>query len=74
MLAVGLIGAFAAFKIRVFADHVRPIIALPLAQFSLVANNLFGTQTVTMNAETRKAYKRAFMMSLHDNGKAQGKK
>ena len=29
---------------------------------------------ITMSAETRKAYKRAFMMSLHDNGKAQGKK
>ena len=29
---------------------------------------------VPMSAETRKAYKRAFMMSLHDNGKAQGKK
>ena len=28
---------------------------------------------ITMSAETRKAYKRAFMMSLHDNGKAQGK-
>ena len=29
---------------------------------------------IAMSAETRKAYKRAFMMSLHDNGKAQGKK
>ena len=29
---------------------------------------------ITMSAETRKAYKRAFVMSLHDNGKAQGKK
>ena len=29
---------------------------------------------ITMSAETRKAYKRAFMMSLHDTGKAQGKK
>lgn len=29
---------------------------------------------ITMSAETRKAYKRAFMMSLRDNGKAQGKK
>lgn len=29
---------------------------------------------ITMSAETRKAYKRAFMMSLYDNGKAQGKK
>ena len=29
---------------------------------------------IAMSVETRKAYKRAFMMSLHDNGKAQGKK
>ena len=29
---------------------------------------------ITMSAKTRKAYKRAFMMSLHDNGKVQGKK
>ena len=123
MLAVGLIGAFSAFKIRVFADHVRPIIALPLAQFSLLSilkdikkdmdekeptsppvqmeflKKLMGAiqelslpknppspekavdwtisqlaKQITMSAETRKAYKRAFMMSLHDNGKAQGKK
>ena len=123
VLAVGLIGAFAAFKVRILADHVFPIGTLPLAQFSLLSilkdikkdmdekeptsppvqmeflKKLMDAieelslpknppspekavdwtisqiaKQVPMSAETRKAYKRAFMMSLHDNGKAQGKK
>ena len=69
MLAVGLIGAFSAFKIRVLADHVRPIIALPLAQFSLVANDLFGTQTVILcQRNERDVHVRGFLVEMHDGG------
>ena len=69
MLAVGLIGAFSSFKIRVLADHVRPIIALPLAQFSLVANDLFGTQTIILcQRNERDVHVRGFLVEMHDGG------
>ena len=69
MLAVGLTGAFSAFKIRVLADHVFPIIALPLAQFSLVANDLFGTQTVILCQRNEcDVHVRGFLVEMHDGG------
>ena len=69
MLTGGLIGTFAAFKIRILADHVRPIIALPLAQFSLVADDLFGTQTVIFRQRNeRDVHVRGFLVEMHDGG------
>ena len=69
MLAVGLIGAFAAFKVRILADHVFPIGALPLAQFSFVADNLFGTQTIIFRQRNeRDVHVRGFLVEMNDGG------
>ena len=69
VLAVGLIGAFAAFKVRILADHVFPIGALPLAQFSFVADNLFGTQTIIFRQRNeRDVHVRGFLVEMNDGG------
>ena len=69
MVAPGFAGAFAAFQIGIFFDHVLPKSVLPLRQLLLVADDFLGAEpSVLRQRDKAKVHMGRFLVHMHHGG------